>query len=50
MSKAALAFMTKQLAAELIYKKVEVFCVCPGATETDMFKASTLSKLTEDEL
>ena len=50
MSKAAIAFMTKQLAAELIYTNVEVFAICPGATETDMFTASTLSKMSEIEL
>ena len=36
MSKAAIAFMTKALAGRLIYEPVEVFCVCPGATETSM--------------
>jgi NAD(P)-dependent dehydrogenase (short-subunit alcohol dehydrogenase family) len=47
MSKAAIAFMTKQMAAESIYDKVEIFAVCPGATDTDMFRASTLDSLTE---
>jgi NAD(P)-dependent dehydrogenase (short-subunit alcohol dehydrogenase family) len=26
-----------------------VFAVCPGAVETDMFEASTLSRLSDDE-
>ncbi len=49
MSKAAIAFLTKQLAAELANKAVDVFAICPGATDTAMFQASTLSKLTDVE-
>ncbi|HVL48960.1 MAG TPA: SDR family oxidoreductase [Candidatus Thermoplasmatota archaeon] len=49
MSKAALAFMTRQLAAELAHDPVDVFAVCPGATETSMFEASTLKRLSVDE-
>lgn len=45
MSKAALAFMTRQLAAETAHEGVEVFAICPGATETEMFEASTLRPL-----
>jgi NAD(P)-dependent dehydrogenase (short-subunit alcohol dehydrogenase family) len=48
MSKAALAFMTRQLAAETTHDPVDVFAICPGATETGMFEASTLSKLAPD--
>lgn len=47
MSKAALAFMTRQLSAELAMSPVDVFAVCPGATETSMFEASTLGRLTD---
>ncbi len=47
MSKAALTFLTRQLAAELSHDEIDVFAVCPGATETPMFEASTLSKLDE---
>jgi len=36
MSKASIAFMTRQLAAELIHTDVEVFAICPGVTDTDM--------------
>ena len=46
MSKAAVAFLTRQLAAETVHFGVDVFAVCPGATNTAMFEASTLSKLT----
>lgn len=49
MSKAALTFYAKQLAAELSQSSVDVFTICPGATETDMFKASTLNSMTESD-
>lgn len=49
MSKAAVAFLTRQLAAETVHEDVDVFAVCPGATNTPMFQASTLSKLTPEE-
>ena len=49
MSKAALTFMTKQLAAEHAHTKIDIFAICPGATDTDMFQSSTLNKLTDDE-
>jgi NAD(P)-dependent dehydrogenase (short-subunit alcohol dehydrogenase family) len=45
MSKAALAFMTRQLAAEQAHSPIDVFAICPGATETPMFEASTLNSL-----
>ena len=49
MSKAAVAFLTRQLAAETVHKDVDVFAVCPGATDTPMFQASTLNKFTPEE-
>jgi NAD(P)-dependent dehydrogenase (short-subunit alcohol dehydrogenase family) len=49
MSKAAVAFMTCQLAAELTGEPVDVFALCPGATDTPMFQASTLSGMSEDQ-
>lgn len=49
MSKAAVAFLTRQLAAELAQTPVDVYAVCPGAVETDMFEASTLSRLSPQE-
>ncbi len=49
MSKAAVALLTKQLAAELTDTLVDVFAICPGATNTGMFQASTLNKLSDQE-
>ena len=46
MSKAAVAFLTRQLAAELTDTLVDVFALCPGATNTPMFQASTLNHMT----
>jgi NAD(P)-dependent dehydrogenase (short-subunit alcohol dehydrogenase family) len=46
MSKAAVAFMTRQLAAELTDSMIDVFAICPGATNTGMFQASTLNPMT----
>lgn len=46
MSKAALTLMTKQLAAEHAQSNIDIFAVCPGATDTDMFQSSTLNHLT----
>ena len=49
MSKAAVSFLTKQLAAEHVYTNVDVFAIAPGATNTGMFQASTLSAMSEVE-
>jgi NAD(P)-dependent dehydrogenase (short-subunit alcohol dehydrogenase family) len=49
MSKAALAYLTRHLAAELAHEPVEVFAVCPGAVRTAMLEASTLSGLSAPE-
>lgn len=49
MSKAAVSFLGRQLAAENTHTLIDVFVVCPGATQTPMFTASTLSKLTPEE-
>lgn len=49
MSKAAVAFLAKQLAAENTHTLIDVFSLCPGATETPMFTASTLSKMSPEE-
>jgi len=48
MSKAAIALMTKQMAAEMVHEPIDIFAVCPGATATTMFDASTLSHLTDE--
>lgn len=49
MSKAALTFMTRQMAAEHTHSPVDIYAICPGATETDMFNASTLSQFDEQQ-
>lgn len=49
MSKAAVAFLTKQLAAEHVHTALDVFALCPGATDTPMFRASTLDGMTPAE-
>jgi NAD(P)-dependent dehydrogenase (short-subunit alcohol dehydrogenase family) len=48
MSKAALAYLTRHIAAELTHAPVDVFALCPGAVETSMLEASTLAGLTPD--
>jgi NAD(P)-dependent dehydrogenase (short-subunit alcohol dehydrogenase family) len=49
MSKAAVAHLTRQLAAETVHQPVDVFAVCPGATDTEMFRQSTLNHLSPEE-
>ncbi|AGH87030.1 MULTISPECIES: SDR family oxidoreductase [Ralstonia solanacearum species complex] len=49
MSKAAVAFLGRQLAATLAYTGIDVFTVCPGATDTPMFQASTLQGLSPEQ-
>lgn len=49
MSKAAVAFLTRQLGAECCHKEVDVFAVCPGATNTEMFQKSTLGPMSEQQ-
>jgi len=49
MSKAALTHLCKQMTAELAHDPIDVFTVCPGATNTKMLQASTLNKLSEKE-
>jgi NAD(P)-dependent dehydrogenase (short-subunit alcohol dehydrogenase family) len=49
MSKAALTQFAKHLAAELVDDPIDVFTICPGATDTPMFAASTLDKLSDKE-
>ena len=41
--------MTKQLAAEHAQTKIDIFAICPGATDTDMFQSSTLNKLNDEQ-
>lgn len=47
MSKAALAYMGRHLQGQYARAPIDVFVVCPGATETPMFEASTLSQFDE---
>lgn len=47
MSKSAVAHLTKQLAAEYMHEAVDVFSICPGATNTAMFQKSTLNKMSK---
>ncbi|MEU8435868.1 SDR family oxidoreductase [Streptomyces sp. NPDC029216] len=49
MSKAALAYLTRHLAADLAHSPVDVFALCPGAVDTTMFRASTLDELSAQE-
>ncbi|XVG95641.1 SDR family oxidoreductase [Eubacteriales bacterium KG127] len=49
MSKAAVAYLAKQIAAENVHTPIDVFCVSPGAIETPMFYSSTLKGMTEEE-
>lgn len=45
MSKAALAHLGRQLQALYNQTPIDVFTICPGATDTPMFEASTLAGL-----
>ena len=49
MSKAAVAFLGRSLGADLAQSGVEVFTICHGATDTPMFRASTLDALNDAE-
>ena len=49
MSKAAIAFLGRTLGADLAQTGVDVFTICPGATNTPMFQASTLNHLSDEE-
>lgn len=49
MSKSAIAFLTRALAAEHVHDGIDVFAISPGAINTRMLQASTLDKLSEPE-
>jgi NAD(P)-dependent dehydrogenase (short-subunit alcohol dehydrogenase family) len=49
MSKAAVIAMSRQLAAEHAQSQIDVFVVCPGATDTEMLRMSTLDRLEAEE-
>lgn len=47
MSKAATTYLSKHIAAKYVQEPIDVMCLSPGATETDMFRQSTLSKVSD---
>lgn len=47
MSKAAITYAVKMLAAEHVHSNITITCVCPGATLTSMFKSSTLDRMAD---
>lgn len=47
MSKAAMTYLSKHIAAKYVREPIDVICVSPGATETEMFRKSTLSKVSD---
>ena len=49
MSKATVAFLTRQIVADHPHEQVDAFCVCPGAVDTQMFRESTLDHLPPSE-
>ncbi len=48
-SKSVLVHLTKELAAQLIHTDIDVFAICPGPTNTPMFRRSTLDLMSEVE-
>jgi NAD(P)-dependent dehydrogenase (short-subunit alcohol dehydrogenase family) len=50
MSKAALTYLTRHLAAEVVHTNVTVVAVCPGAVDTPMLHASTLDRMSNHDL
>lgn len=48
MSNAALAYLGKHLQAVHSRTPIDIFTICPGATDTPMFEASTLDSLDEE--
>jgi NAD(P)-dependent dehydrogenase (short-subunit alcohol dehydrogenase family) len=48
MSRAALSYLTKHLAAELTHVPVDVYAICPGAVHTPTLRASQLDGLDDD--
>lgn len=47
MGKAAMTYLAKHLAAKHVRSPVDIMCLSPGATETDMFRQSTLSRMAD---
>lgn len=49
MSKAAVAFLSKQIVADHPHHRIDAFSICPGAVDTRMFRESTLDHLPLEE-
>jgi len=49
MSKAAVAFLSKQIVADYPHHGIDAFTICPGAVNTRMFRESTLDHLSPEE-
>lgn len=49
MGKAALVYLGRQLSAQFINTGIDIFTVCPGATNTGMFQRSTLDNLAPEQ-
>lgn len=49
MSKAAVAFLSKQIVADHSHQGIDAFSICPGATNTQMFRESTLDPISPDQ-
>jgi len=49
MSKAAVAFLSKQIVADYPRHRIDAFTICPGAVDTRMFRESTLDPLPAEE-
>jgi NAD(P)-dependent dehydrogenase (short-subunit alcohol dehydrogenase family) len=47
MSKAAVTYLSKHLAAENVHSNIDIFCLSPGATNTEMFRKSTLEAVVD---
>ncbi len=50
MSKAAVTYLSKHLAAENIRSNIDVLCLAPGATLTEMFQRSTLDHVADQHM
>lgn len=48
-SKSVLVHLTRELAAQLRDTNIDVYAVCPGPTDTPMFRRSTLNRMSQAE-
>ncbi|KAI9145468.1 hypothetical protein BKA69DRAFT_1047832 [Paraphysoderma sedebokerense] len=49
MSKSAVSYLSRHLAAVHTHTTLDILCLSPGATHTSMFESSTLSKMTSQD-